>query len=341
MAQEPTKTMFDVGLVELDEAEWQRRHDGPDWLTASMVPAILGYDEYRSPFTLFHELRSGMKSPPTEDQLFRWAVGRHMELLLGEFYTRRTGRPTFDPGPFAVAVYPDLPYLMASPDLITKNGSPGLVECKTAEVWTGDAQKWRDRTPSLRVQCQLQAQLACTGLQWGSLVGMVGLGKFFHVDCERNDGFIEAMLDCIAEFKERLETNDPPPVDGMSSTRETLGKLFPEDDGTTTELDYDVAQGRWELMRECKAESDKWSTSAEEHRNWLVNAIGDARTGMAGENKFTLATIQRSPKATVNLEGLDRDSRARVEKVLDNLGVLWTLTEPKPYRQLYPPKKWK
>jgi len=335
MTQETT-----YNLVELDQDEWERRHGCPEWLTASMTSTILEYNEDRSPFALFHELR-GFKAEPTEEQLFRWAVGHHMESLLGKWYTRRTGRPIIDPGPYAVAVHPDLPYFMASPDLMTVNGKPGLVECKTTEVWTSDAQAWRDSKPPLRVQCQLQAQLACTGLQWGSLVGMVGLGKFFHIDCERNEDFIGVMLEYVEDFKGRLETNDPPPVDGNPSTRETLKRLFPEDDGSTVDLDYDEAQGHWELMREHKAEVDDLETLIEAHKNWLFATIGDARVGMAGANKFTLATIRQKPTATIKLGDLTVEDRELVAETLDGLGLDWSTSAPEPYRQLYPPKKWK
>jgi len=335
MTQETT-----YNLVELDQDEWERRHRCDEWLTASMVSSILGYNEWESPFALFNRLR-GFTSPPTEEQEFRFAVGHHMEPLLGEWYTRRTGRPIIDPGPYAVAVHPDMPYFMASPDLVTMNGQAGLVECKTTEVWTSDAEAWKDGKPPLRVQCQLQAQLACTGLTWGSLVGMVGLGQFFHVDVERNEDFIAAMLECVEDFKGRLETNDPPPVDGNPSTREALKKLFPEDDGSTVDLDFDEARAHWEFQRELKETLADLDRALEGHKNWFFQQIGDARIGMAGANKFTLATIKRSPTLTVKLGDASIYAITRLVEALDELGYDSTVSEPEPYRQLYPPKKWK
>lgn len=345
-----------IGLVTLEQEDWEARHRSPEWLTASMVSTICGFNEDESAFSLFHTLRGIGGKEPDADLRFRWDVGLHMESLLGERYARDTGRSVVQPSRCTVAIHDDLPYLMATPDLLVlkPNGKPaledvGVGECKTTEVWTGDAQKWRDETPPLRVQTQVQAQLACTGLKWGSLIGMIGLGGFVTVDVKRNEDFIEGMLDCVAEFKERLERNDPPPVDGLPSTKKMLGLLHPEDDGTTTVLDHDEAQGNWELMREYKEQAEELLTKAEAHRNRLADMIGDHRVGLAGANKFTLATIHRSPKLIIKLDAEDMESdgdehpkwRQIKDAIFDVFGVECALQETEPYRQLYPPRKWK
>ena len=119
-------------------------------------------------------------------------------------------------------------------------------ECKAVAGFK--AREWREEPP-LHYQIQLQAQLACTGAQWGSLVALIGGVALAWRDLLRNDDFIEAALPKLEEFWWRVQHKQPPEADALPGTTEAIRRLWPGASGATVALDAEAG----ELMADVEA----------------------------------------------------------------------------------------
>ena len=154
---------------------WLQRHYDPEWLSASRVADALGYGDYSSPLKAYSELRGDIERP---DTTLPMELGHMLEPAVDQLYQRETGRPTMDPGEYAVIRHPDFPWLFVTLDRVTMNGDGerGPLELKTTGSY--NLADWKDGSP-IGPQIQHQVQMECSGLSWGSLAVLVGNTSFF------------------------------------------------------------------------------------------------------------------------------------------------------------------
>lgn len=266
--------------VDMTPEQWlehRKTHIG-----ASDVPVILGLVPYKSPFTLYCQKRGLV---PSDDETIAMRAGHALEPLIAELYQEATGRDVWNPGDFRVFIHPDNDWLTCTLDRAAKfdAGKAGPVELKSAAEFK--AKDWKDEEAPLPHVCQNQIQQAVVGAEIGSVAGLVGNREFAWFDQERNDRLLKAIIPKLKEFYERLQTCDPPPVDGTDSTAETLKVLHPKDDGTTAynaELEAEALQ-YLELQESIKSmEADQKAL-----KNRLIAAIGNATFGVFGCVKFS------------------------------------------------------
>jgi predicted phage-related endonuclease len=120
----------------------------------------------------------------------------------------------------------------------------------------------------------VQAQIACTGARWGSLVALFGGIQVAWKDLLRNDRFIALAMPKLEEFWWRVQRREPPEVvDGRSATTDALKALYAADDGTSIDLDGEALQivESWEAA--CGREKF-FKAEAERLENQLRRLIG-------------------------------------------------------------------
>jgi predicted phage-related endonuclease len=105
--------------------------------------------------------------------------------------------------------HPDLDWLIAHLDGKQKDKELGIgvVEGKNVSRYVSD--RWEDEVP-VEVQVQTQHYLAATGLPYATAVGLVGGHKLIWKDIERNDKFIEVLLEREENFWMRVLADNPP-----------------------------------------------------------------------------------------------------------------------------------
>jgi len=130
--------------------------------------------------------------------------------------------------------------LGATPDYyIGEPGTPGfgLLEAKTVspdqfEIWNGSL--------PLAYTLQCLAQQMCTGAAWGTVAVLVtNRGFDLHMYAVPRHAAAEAKIAAaVAEFWRAVDAGEqPPPV--MPQDRETLIRMFPKDDGSSLDLNFD------------------------------------------------------------------------------------------------------
>lgn len=101
----------------------------------------------------------------------------------------------------------------------------------------------------LKYYCQLQHYFVVTGLTWGYFTALVGGNKLYSVYVERNENFIERLIEEEALFIYHVENRIPPEIDSSEGCKEALGRLYKKPNETFSELEDDEF-GEWLLLRQ-------------------------------------------------------------------------------------------
>lgn len=270
-----------------DRKAWlQERRRG---VGASEVPAILGVDPRRGPLAVYADKVAADDGPLPEHEAEYLTFGRDVETAIGRGLARRTGRELLPRHPYEIARHPDLRILGATLDFewlaserypapLTAAGAPargpGALEAKAvgfhrADEWAAD--------PPLWYVVQVQVQMACRGLEWGTLGALMGGIQIAEpVDLVPDVNFMAEVLEAVARFWWHVENRQPPEADALPATRAALRRLWPNTRGA-------VAWGREEL--DLVDEWQHWrelAAGAKDEAALLVNRLA-LRLGPAEE----------------------------------------------------------
>jgi len=289
-----TESLSDAAIPEdyPDREQWlAARRSG---IGASEAAAVLGVSPWKTPLQLYAEKLEITEPDIAETEAMQW--GLLLEAPVAEHYATVTGRTLADPGRFTLHRSRMHPWMVATLDraILRAEGRtvPGVLEIKTTGGFR--AEDW-ETEPPMPAQVQAQHQLAVMDWQWGSIAVLIGGQRFRYFDVERNDAFIEAMIATEAAFWQRLEEQNPPPVDGSDSARDLLKRLYPkETPGLTVVLPgeaTDWAARRLEGIALGK-QGEAMRTAAE---NRIKQAIGEAEVGVLSDgSQFTWRATERA-----------------------------------------------
>lgn len=271
-----------------DRASWLAGRQNT--IGASDVAVIMGVNRFKSAYTLYQE-KSGAVDGFSGNIATR--VGLALEKLIAQFYCEETGVDPFDAGDYTVFAHPDMPYFGCTPDrLILRKGDTltALVDCeilKAVELKSmGEyaARKHADEPP-LEYEVQTQAQMACLECESADLAVLIGNRSFGVFPQERNDRFIKVMLSAISEFWDRVQNEDPPPVDSSDSTYETIKAMHPDDNGRIIQLPEKAVFASIALD-EIKGQIKQLEEQEQAAKVIILDAMGDATFGDLGDGTF-------------------------------------------------------
>lgn len=268
-----------------------------EWLEArlkgiggSEAAAVLGISPWVSPLTLY--LRK-LKMMPEQEGSQRMQWGLDLEDAIANYYERETGRPTKKPPSFTIYQNTKHPYMMATIDRmiepIDKRG-PGVLQIKTGGP--GAIKDWQEEIP-LYYQVQIQHEMVVTGTTWGSFAVFFGDYKDLVIDVELNQRFAEILIEEEGKFWERVQNQDPPPVDHSESSKEALHHQYAIDDGETIALPGEALNWDNELQ-EIKAQEKELKKQKTALENKIKSELKTAKEGVLSSGvKYTWTTHER------------------------------------------------
>lgn len=270
-----------------------------DWLEerrkslgGSDMGAVLGLNKYRSPYTVWAE-KTGRIGEEPENEAMR--QGRDLEQYVASRFEEASRLPVRRMN-YILRNW-DCPCLHANIDRRVIGRDAGL-ECKTANALNMKRYAGGEFPASYYAQCV--TYLAVTGWQRWYLAALV-LGKGFYCYqittvpdddvpewCESSvyvsPDEIEALKRCAADFwRDYVEADSPPPMDGDASTTEALETIY-EGGGGEVELfgrESLVEQYQSLMSRKKSIEKD-----ADAIKQQLMNDLGDNERGYCG--RFTV-----------------------------------------------------
>ena len=223
--------------------------------------------------------------------------GRRWEALLAEEYAEQTGREVRSPGDYTIFVHPELEWLGATPDRLTKVADRWVpLEIKLA---IGSGYAWRDEPP-LAFLFQLQIQLACMSAPQGSLAGLVGPGPLNVSDHAYDGELIALMVPRLEHFRWHVAKQQPTPCNAEGCVMQADGK--PGTSAAVKRLWRTVNQETVALDSEAVALADAWKRSkvraadaeaeARKAENALRALVGEAGMGALPDGRF----VRRLPR---------------------------------------------
>jgi putative phage-type endonuclease len=252
---------------------------------ASEAAAALGIDPYRSRFGLWGE-KTGQIDPADLYGVEAVEWGNRLQPIVAQAYAERSGRVIRQNRADATRRHKVHPFMLATLDSSQRDLSHyglGALEVKTTNAYAGE--DWKD-SPPLRVQVQLQHQLAVTGYQWGTIAVLIGGQKLLWFDMERHDRFIETMIAQERAFWDLVESRTPPPVDGSEQTAEALRRLYASDNGASVMLPPEAAIIDAKLLR-IKAAQKRLKERRTRYENGSATSpparLGPSRTANSGD----------------------------------------------------------
>lgn len=273
-----------VSTLEMDRIEWlQLRKSG---IGGSDASAILGFNRYKSAFQLYIEKTSELVEESDSEATY-W--GNVLEDVVAKEFAKRTGKKIRKIN--RMLRHPKHYFMTANLDRDVV-GEKAFLECKTASEYLKDS--WNGEDVPAAYLCQLQHYLAVTGYEKAYIAVLIGGNKFVWKEVDRDDEFIELMIQHEKSFWENhVLANIPPAIDGSSSASELLAKMYPQDDGSAIMLD-EQSNTLIEAIESLKTEEKQLEMQRKEYENQLKMMLGESAEGHSDRFKVTYKTIASS-----------------------------------------------
>lgn len=258
-----------------------------DWLHERGKLAVTASDAYTlltKPLLLYAR-KKGLVDGPEQSERMTW--GRRLQSEIAKGFAEDTGRTVKLADPFTIFVNEKYPMVGATPDAIeTWEEKQGPLEVKNTDVeWISEPPAW--------FQAQLQVQMSCLDLAFGTLVCLHRGNKLIWADMVRHDEFLKTFLSKAEEFSWRLATNNPPAVDdGSEETGRAIAAMFPTDSGGVVALPSEALAWTEEL-ESFKAQKKVIEEQINLRESRLKEAIAEATYGVLADGTRWSWKLQR------------------------------------------------
>src|SRR5690625_4305874 len=274
-------SMAKVLTLDMSREEWLReRKKG---IGGSDASAILGFNPWKSAFELYIDKTSDHVEE-IDNEAIHW--GNVLEDVVAEEFTRRTGKKVRRRNQTFIHKEHDFMIANIDRDVV---GERALLECKTTNAFNTEA--WEDEQIPPAYMCQLQHYMAVLDYEKAYIAVLIGGQKFIWKEIDRDDEFIELMIEHEKDFCEiNVLKEVPPEIDGSKSASELMKQMYPEDNGETITLNDD-AEMLIEAIESIKAEVKEKQSLQKEYENKLKLMIGEAEKGVTPRYEVIHRTI--------------------------------------------------
>lgn len=270
-----------ISTKEMDRIEWiQLRKSG---LGGSDAGTVLGFNAYKTPFQLYLE-KTGQYEEVVDNEAVYF--GNELEDFVAREFAKRTGKKVRRMNRFLR--HKQYPFMTANLDRVLV-GEKAILECKTASEYMREA--WEGDDIPATYLCQVHHYLAVTGYEKAYIAVLIGGNKFVWKEIERDEEFIQILIEREKEFWENHVLADvAPPIDGSNAAGELLKKMYPQDDGTAimlTKDDETILDALEALTEEIKS----LETQKKEYENRIKLKLESATEAHSPRHKLTYKTV--------------------------------------------------
>lgn len=270
--------------------EWlEERRRG---IGASEVAAILGVSKFQTPLSVWSK-KVGLDTQSETTKAQEW--GLRLEPVIIDWYKETFPRRKVKTlKGYNLHINKDDPIRRCTPDALQEYGEKGegALQIKTTNQYLSS--DWDDDVP-MEYQVQCQYEMAVTGLSHNTIAVLIGGQDPRHKDLDRNDSFIEAMLDKVGDFWDDHVLKDIPPAATASDIdSRVIARLYSKESGKKIYLPQESAA--WmDGWIESKAMEKEATAKVKKFKNKLKMAIGSASFGILpdGRNLSLLTTEKK------------------------------------------------
>ena len=270
-----------VSTANMSHEEWlELRKQG---LGGSDAGTVLGFNKYKSPFELYQEKIGEYETHVDSEAAY---FGNALEDFVAKEFAKRTGKKVRRMNQFLV--HPEHEFMNANLDRVVV-GEKAILECKTASEYLREA--WEGEEIPASYLCQVHHYLAVTGYEKAYIAVLIGGNKFVWKEIERDEEFIEILIEREKEFWENhVLTHNPPPIDGSDAASALLKKMYPEDDGTAIMLTQDD-ETILDALEAINEEIKELESKKKEYENKIKMKLETASEAHSPRHKLTFKTV--------------------------------------------------
>lgn len=206
--------------------EWKRLRS--QYIGGSDAAAVVGLNAFSSPYSLWAE-KTG-RVPGFEGNLAT-EVGTFLEEFVAQKFASETGKKVRKAN--QSFFNSDFPWAIANIDRDIVGEDAGLEIKTTSEL---NLKKFRGGEYPANYYVQCVHYMAITGKKKWYLAVLIGNRDFRWFEIERDEAEITALMEAEREFWNYVQSNTPPPVDGLRATTETISELYPESSASSVDL---------------------------------------------------------------------------------------------------------
>ena len=201
--------------------------------------------------------------------------GQILEPIVAQHYTKVTGRKVRKVNAILQHADSDKSWMLANIDYrVVGSDEVQLLECKTAGEY--GAKLWKDDVPQY-VQCQVQHQLAVTGLQAADVCVLICGQQLKIYRIERDEELIAKLIELERLFWHYVQSNTTPCADGSESSGVALRCLFPQDYGQTVDFsDNTHVSSLFDSLINTRKQLSFYQQQEEFYKQLLQQNLGDA-----------------------------------------------------------------
>lgn len=273
-----------------NKEEWLSFRKG--YIGGSDAGAVVGLNPYKSAYSLWAE-KTG-KLPEFEGNTTT-RVGNYLEELVADMFTEETGKKVRRKN--RILVNEEYPFACADVDRLIV-GEKALLEIKTTNSPVS-MKKFKNGEYPESWYCQMTHYLAVTGLEKAYLAVLIECRDFKVFELERDEDEIAALMSAEKDFWNLVKTDTPPTADGMASTSETLGALYPQSNAESVDLygyDNELAQ-----YMSISAQIKALEGQKDEMANKVKAFLGEAGKGENERYRVSWTTSERKSLDTKRL----------------------------------------
>ena len=261
-----------------DRQAWlELRNSG---LGGSDASVILGVNPWKSALELWME-KTGQKKPEDLSGNQRVYWGQKNEANIADWFCEETGKQVRRRGMMQSCEYP---WMLANVDREVVGEKAGL-EIKTAGV--EQAKKWLDDEIPDAYYLQCQWYMAVTGYDRWYIAVLIGGNDARWNVVERNQETIDLLIREGGKFWDMVEQMTPPAPDGSDSAASVIRDMYPGGRKETVMLDAPEIIIAYERMKHFEAAEKEAKAAKEEHKQKIMEAMGDYEAAEISGNKVT------------------------------------------------------
>jgi putative phage-type endonuclease len=279
-----------INVKELSHEQWLDMRKKS--IGGSDSGACIGMNPWKSALELYADKKGLIPDKETTESM---RLGTDLEEYVAQRFEEATGKKVRKN---------NFMYMHDKYDFITANidrevvGEPAGLECKTMTPFTKHDVA-AGEVPE-QYYCQCQHYMAVMGYEYMYLAILVYTKGFYWFRVERNQFFIEDMINEEVYFwTQHIENNQPPAPDGSDSAADTFTKLHPQDNGLEIWLSNDSDIERYQEVSKTIKNLEK---TKEELRTRICAELGDNSAGSTDKYQVTWKTQSRTSLDTKALK---------------------------------------
>jgi len=280
--------MVEISTKDMPREEWlAHRKKG---IGGSDAAAILGHNEYRSPYSVWADKLGLLPERPDTEAMRQ---GRDLENYVARRFHEESGKEVRRVN--AILANAQYPVLTANIDRRIVGEAAGL-ECKTTSVM--NLKKFKNGEYPAAYYCQCMHYLAVTGWDRWYLAVMVLNQGFYTFVIERDEGEIQSLIQQELDFWRLVETKTPPPIDGSEATRRAIETTNPADDAKEPALLYGMEEDIIALEHHKQRKKDV-ELAIGEITNKIRAALAGSTKGIMHGYEVHLKVIAKAPYTVI------------------------------------------